>query len=64
MIFDTIHLIRNITDYCRERKISCIALSFDQAKAFDRMDQSYVLEIMKAMGFGPIIRRYIKLLYI
>jgi hypothetical protein len=62
-IFDTLHLIRNVGDYCRERKIPCVALSFDQAKAFDRMDQKYLLRIMKTMGFGKTIRRYIKLLY-
>jgi hypothetical protein len=31
-IFNTLHLIRNVGDYWRERKIPCVALSFDQVK--------------------------------
>jgi hypothetical protein len=63
-IFDTLHLIRNVKDNCQERKIPYIALSFNQAKAFDRMNQNYVLEITKAMGFGPVMIQFIKLLYV
>lgn len=50
-IFGTLQLIRNIKDYCQERGIPCVLLSFDQTKAFDRMDQNYVIKVMKKKRF-------------
>jgi hypothetical protein len=41
-IFDTLHLLRNVFSYCKERDIPCLALSLDQAKAFDRIEHDYL----------------------
>jgi len=62
-ILDNLHFIRNVFDYCKERKLPSIALCFDQAKAFDRVDHGYLLYILNKLGFGPNIIRLIKLLY-
>jgi len=62
-ILDNLHFIRNVFDYCRERKLPCIALCFDQAKAFDRVDHAYLLHILHKLGFGPNIIKLINLLY-
>ena len=62
-IFDNIHFLRNVFDYCQERKIPCIALCFDQAKAFDSVDHGYLFFILKNIGFGPSFINWVKVLY-
>jgi hypothetical protein len=49
--------------YCRQRRITCYAVSFDQAKAFDRVDHKYFFKILEVMGFGPDFIKWVKLLY-
>ena len=62
-IFDNMHFLRNVFDYCQERKIPCIALCFDQAKAFDSVDHGYLFHILKSVGFGPSFIKWVQLLY-
>jgi exonuclease III len=62
-VFDNLHFLRNVFDYCKERKIPCIALCFDQAKAFDSIDHSYLFFILKTLGFGPSFINWVRLLY-
>jgi hypothetical protein len=45
-IFDALRRLRNVFYYCKERNIPCLALSLDQAKAFDRVEHDYLLYIM------------------
>ncbi len=62
-IFDNLHFLRNTFDYCKERSLTCIALCFDQVKAFDRVDHEYLFFILKTMGFGPSFINWVRLLY-
>jgi exonuclease III len=62
-IFDNMHFLRNVFDYCKERKFPCIALCFDQAKAFDSVDHGYLLFILKTLGFGPSFIKWVQILY-
>ena len=62
-VFENVHFLRNVFDYCKERDLPCIALCFDQAKAFDSVDHSYLFFILGRLGFGPKIINLIKLLY-
>ena len=52
-IFDTLHFLRNTVDYCQQRGVPCVALALDQAKAFDRVDHSYLFHLFEFLGFGP-----------
>lgn len=61
--FNNLHFLRNVFDYCKARKLPCIALCFDQAKAFDSVDHHYLHYILKQLGIGPNVRAFIKLLY-
>jgi hypothetical protein len=49
-IYDTLHLLRNVFDYCRARNFPCLAVSIDQAKAFDKVHHKYLFYVMKQMG--------------
>jgi len=62
-IFDNLHFLRNVFHYCEARDLPCIALCFDQAKAFDRVDHRYLLHILEKLGLGPNIIKLITLLY-
>jgi hypothetical protein len=62
-IFDTLHLLRNVFDYCKQRKFPCIAVSLDQAKAFDKVSHEYLFHIMDQMGIGPDFIAKVNLLY-
>jgi hypothetical protein len=62
-IYDTLHLLRNVFDYCRERNFPCLAVSIDQAKAFDKVNHEYLFHVMKQMGIGPIFLTMVKQLY-
>jgi Reverse transcriptase (RNA-dependent DNA polymerase) len=62
-IFDNLHFLRNVYDYCRQRKIPCIFLSFDQAKAFDSVGHSYLFRVLELMGFGLSFIKWDSLLY-
>jgi len=62
-IFDNLHFLRNVFDYCKARDLPCIALCFDQAKAFDRIEHRYLLHILERLGLGPNIIKLITLLY-
>jgi len=62
-IFDNLHFLHNVFDYCKARDLPCIALCFDQAKAFDRVDHRYLLHILEKLGLGPNIIKLITLLY-
>jgi hypothetical protein len=41
-IYDTLHLLRNVFDYCKARNFPCLAVSIDQAKAFDKVHHEYL----------------------
>ena len=62
-IFDNLHFLRNVQDYCSRRKIPGIAVCFDQAKAFDSLDHSYLFKVLGKMGFGPSFIYWVGLLY-
>lgn len=62
-INDNLDLIRDVIDYCEERSKAAAIVSFDQAKAFDRVSHDYLFQVLKAYGFGDPFIRWVKLLY-
>jgi len=47
-IQDNLHLIRNIVDYSNAHEIEAAVVSYDQAKAFDRV--SHLFNVLRAFG--------------
>ena len=62
-IIDNLHLLRNVYDYCTNGNIPCIMVSYDQAKAFDRVSHEYLFRVLRAFGFKESFINWIKLLY-
>jgi hypothetical protein len=60
---DTIHLLRNIIDYCNKRNFGCMLINLDQSKAFDRVSHEFLFSILHAFGFGPDCIMWVKVLY-
>lgn len=55
-----INLISILSKYKKNKNKRYKAIFLDFAKAFDRIDHNYLLHALKAKGFGPNFRRYIK----
>ncbi len=62
-ITDNLHLVRDMFDFASYNNISVGFLSLDQEKAFDRVDHTFLLDTLKAFGFGYNFISFIKLLY-
>ena len=62
-IFNNLYLVRDIIDYCTQKNIPGYILSFDQEKAFDKVDRGFLYAVLHEMGFGPLFIRAIKILY-
>ena len=62
-IFDNISLVRDVITYANNNNITLGIVSLDQEKAFDRVHHEYLLNTLKAFGFGEKFTKYIKLLY-
>ncbi len=62
-VLDNLQLIRDVIEYCRERKITSYLLTLDQSKAFDRVDHNIIYSTLQAFGFSDPFIKWIKLLY-
>lgn len=62
-IIDSLHTLRNVVEYCEQKKVKCALICIDQMKAFDRVEHSYLFQVLKAFGFGPSFIGWIQLLY-
>ena len=52
-IFSNVTLLHDITDYIQETDECTILVSSDQEKAFDRVDCTFLLQLLEIYGFGP-----------
>ena len=62
-IFSNLSLLRDTLAFIERTKESCILLSLDQEKAFDRVDHSFLLNLIDHFGFGPWFQTCIATLY-
>jgi len=62
-IFDNLALFRDTLDYITLTNETGILVSLDQEKAFDRVDRSFLSNVLQKFGFGPVFQRWISVLY-
>ncbi|CAM2112532.1 unnamed protein product [Caretta caretta] len=62
-IFDNLFLVRDLLELGRRDGLSFALLSFDQEKAFDRVDHGYLVSTLQAFGFGPQFVSFLWVLY-
>ena len=61
--FSNVTLLRDIIDFIQETDECAILVSLDQEKAFDRVDRSFLLNLLEIYGFGPDFCRWISTLF-
>eukprot|EP00249_Psilotum_nudum_P036373 c6964_g1_i1 orf=68-238(+) len=52
IFFDNILNVGGAIDYAKMEGLERILICFDMDKAYDRIEWSYILEVLKRMGFG------------
>lgn len=62
-IFSNLALLRDTLAFIEWKNETGILLSLDQEKAFDRVDRSFLLNLLDLFGFGPWFRACIATLY-
>ena len=62
-IFDNLVLLRDTLDYITQTDEPGILVSLDQEKAFDRVDRTFLSNVLDKFGFGPIFQKWISVLY-
>ena len=56
-------LMRDIITYVNMNNFDCAIISLDQAKAFDRVNIDFLHLTLAKMGFGPVFRKWVAILY-
>ena len=62
-IFSNVFLIRDILDYIEQTDEAAILVSLDQEKAFDRVNRSFLTDLLRHLGFGPNFCKWIEVFY-
>ena len=52
-IFSNVFLIRDVLDYIAQTDGPAILVSLDQDKAFNRVNRSFLTDLLRHLGFGP-----------
>ena len=61
-IQNNLHLVREIMEGIKDDTDAAL-ISFDQSKAFDRIDYRFSAEVLETTGFEPEFHKWIKILY-
>lgn len=63
LISSNLVMLRDMLDYIERTDEPGILISLDQEKAFDRVDHSFLMNLLQHFGFGPSFCRWISTLY-
>ena len=62
-ITSNVTLLRDILDYIERTNETAILVSLDQEKAFDRVDRTFLMQLLNRYGFGPNFCRWVSTVY-
>ena len=62
-ISSNLHTLRDILDYIDRTDETGILISLDQEKAFDRVNRTFLQNLLEKYGFGPDFKKWIRTLY-
>ena len=62
-IFSNVSLLRDILDHIELTRECAILVNLDQEKAFDRVDRSFLLDVLRSYGFGHDFCHWISTFY-
>ena len=62
-ITSNLHILRDVLDYINRTNETGILISLDQEKAFDRVNRTFLLNLLSRFGFGPSFCFWINTLY-
>ena len=62
-ITSNLHILRDVLDYTDRTNETGILISLDQEKAFDRVNRTFLLNLLSRFGFGPSFCFWINTLY-
>ena len=62
-IFSNLFQIGDILNYIEQTGETSILVSLDQEKAFDRVNQSFLMDLLCHLGFRPVFRNWIHTFY-
>ena len=62
-ITSNLHVLRDVLDYIDRTTETGILISLDQEKAFDRVNRTFLLNLLSRFGFGPSFCFWINTLY-
>jgi len=60
---DNLVTIRAMQECLKYKNSGVALLGYDFEKAFDRVDHEWIMKVLTEMGFGPMFRKWIKVLY-
>ena len=63
LIHDNIRSVRDMIDLATEKQQTTVLFSLDQEKAFDRVNHSFLIQVLQTFGFGPNFCNWITTLY-
>lgn len=63
-IFDNVYLIQDLLQQVNRDSLSLALLYLNQEKAFDSVDQRYLMGTLPAFGFRPHIVGFLQVMYI
>ena len=55
--------MRDVLHFIEQTDEAAILVSLDQEKAFDRVDRSFLMDLLCHLGFGPVFRKWVSALY-
>lgn len=62
-IFDNLFSIQDIVNYMESNDLNGYLITFDQEKAFDRVEHTFMLKVLEKMNFPDYYINWIKIIY-